>query len=220
MGREAIGALVKRLREQRGLTQGQLATYAKVGRSWLSHLETERFERPEREKLERIASVLRVPAETLLAAAGYRVKPLPIREQRTPYEVLRELEATMPLMLPVEEVRASAGPAVGVPAEYQAYYPDPAERGHQFRCVEVSGTCMEPDIVQGDRVIVDTTRQWAPGDVVAVVHDGELLVKRVRERQGEIVLEANDGTLVKPDERTMVLGVAVQVIRPLERRAS
>lgn len=216
--REKIGPLLKRLREQRGLTQGQLATYSGVTRSWIARVEAGHREKPEHDLLLKIAPVLRVPPETLLAAAGYRTTPLPIRERRAPYEVLRELEATMPLMLPVEEVRVSAGGAVGVPTEYQAYYPEEGERGHQFRCLEVTGSCLEPDVRHGDRVIVDVTRRWEPGDMVAVVHDGELLVKWAVRRDGEMVLEANDGTVVQPDERTRVVGIVVQAVRPVERR--
>ncbi len=68
-----IGALIKKLREKAGLTQGQLAEYARVTRAWLAGVEAGNIKKPEQEKLQQVATILRVPAETLLAAAGYRV---------------------------------------------------------------------------------------------------------------------------------------------------
>lgn len=77
---EAIGTLVKRLRAHRGLTQGQLAEYAKVPRSWLSVVELGRIETPDRDRLEQIASVLRVEPQLLYGAAGYRVSPVSVKD--------------------------------------------------------------------------------------------------------------------------------------------
>jgi len=135
MAQEAVGPLIRRLREERGLTQGMLATYAGVTRSWLSLVELGRREKPERELLEKVAVVLRVPPEALWAAAGYRVAPVPIRERRTPHEIMRELEESLPIMVPETAQPASAGPGVFAEAEYWPYSPAPEERRHQFIAV-------------------------------------------------------------------------------------
>lgn len=215
--KETVGELIRRVRRERGLTQGQVATFAGVTRSWLSLVESGHRERPERERLEKIARVLRIPPETLLSAAGYRVTPLPERERRTLEEVLAELEAIRPLELPVEEPPLAAGAPIGAPIEVYYYSPEPGERTHVFRCFRVSGCCMEPDISPGDKVVVDTSTEWKIGDTVAAVHDGELVVKRVVKREGELWLEANDGTLVKPNGETRVIGVVVEVARRVPR---
>jgi transcriptional regulator with XRE-family HTH domain len=95
MERDSLGRLIRRLRDEKGMTQGQLAVKANVPREWLSLVETDAIKKPDRERLERIAVALETPPETLLAAAGYRVKPLPPQPRRTPEELLRELQAAI-----------------------------------------------------------------------------------------------------------------------------
>lgn len=81
---ESIAALVERLRDERGYTQGQVVEYTnarlersgdplRLTREWLSFVETGRIKKPERERLEALAGTLGAPAANLLAAAGYRV---------------------------------------------------------------------------------------------------------------------------------------------------
>ncbi len=207
---EHVGALIKRLRSERGLTQGQLATYAQVTRSWLSLVELGRRERPEREMLERVASVLRVPPETLLAAAGYRVTPVPPRKQRTPQEIIRELEATMreaPIMVEVLPQPVSAG--AGAPeVESVPFWPKPGERNHVYKAVEVVGECMEPRIMRGHFVIVDLNAEPRAGDVVVAQDDGEYLVKILEQRNGDLYLVAvQPQPPIKVTERTRIVGV-------------
>lgn len=221
MAETQVGTLIKRLREARGLTQGQLATYADVPRSWLSLLEINRFDKPDRDRLERIAAVLHESPETLLAAAGYRVTPLPPRE-RTPDEIVRELQATLPVrvpdLLPEAEQRASAGPGVPVGPELW-YRPEPDARHHQFFKVRVSGDCMEPEIFPGDTVVVDTTAQPADGQTVLVIHEGEALVKIYRSKNGEVWLEAlRDVPPIQPNGDTRIIGVVVEIRRRPPRR--
>jgi len=102
---DRVGAIIKRLRKERGLTQGQLATYAKVTRSWVSLVELGRREKPEREILERVASVLRVAPEILLAAAGYRIGPMPPPEERSLEQILAEAQAVLRRQREEEERR-------------------------------------------------------------------------------------------------------------------
>lgn len=90
---ETIGQMLKRLRKERGLTQGQLAEFAGVSRSWVSLVEKGIRKKPEPDYLRHVARVLRVPVDTLLSVAGYEVNPLPIRDERSTLEIMRELEA-------------------------------------------------------------------------------------------------------------------------------
>lgn len=100
---EPIGALVRRLRDERGYTQGQVVEYTnarlartgdplRVTREWLSFVETGRIERPERERLEAIAHTLNVPAATLWIAAGHRAEAVAVPEPDT-LEMLRQVLA-------------------------------------------------------------------------------------------------------------------------------
>jgi transcriptional regulator with XRE-family HTH domain len=68
---ERIGPAIKRLRETRDMTQGQLAEYAHVGRPWLSRVETGSIQRPSAMLLIRLARALRMPLSEFWEAIGY-----------------------------------------------------------------------------------------------------------------------------------------------------
>jgi transcriptional regulator with XRE-family HTH domain len=63
--RERVAAKVKRLREQRGMTQEQLAEKAGISRTYLARLETARHD-PTLSMLEKLAKALGVKVGRLL----------------------------------------------------------------------------------------------------------------------------------------------------------
>lgn len=211
---QTVGALIRRLRIERDLTQGQLATYAGVKRDWLSKVEQDKRKRPEREMLERVEAVLRVPTGTLLAAAGYRVTPLPTREPTIEQLLLEALARarTQPIMVNVVEQRAGADAILGgaeVVAERIPYFPsNEAERTHEFIAVEVSGECLAPYVLAGHTVIVDKTEVARPGDIVLALHDNAALIKLLVEEQGRRFLKALvPPSLIPVNDRTYIVGV-------------
>jgi len=221
MATENLGGLIRRLRTERGLTQGQLATYAQVSRPWVARVESGEIRRPERERLERLAVLLHVPSEILLAAAGYRVGPQPSPPPRRAEDLARELQAAIerereeaPILVPETSQPASAGPGVFAEAEYWPYMPAADERRHQFVAVPVVGNCMEPRLREGERVIVDKDASPRPGDIVVAVHDGETIIKQLERRDGELWLVALQGRKpIRIDESTRLLGVVKMVMR-------
>ena len=70
-----LGQKVRELREQQGLTQGQVAQYSGLKRSYVSLVESGEIERPSAEKLLRLAKGLHVAPEVLFEAAGYVKSP-------------------------------------------------------------------------------------------------------------------------------------------------
>lgn len=213
---ESIGVLIKRLREAAELTQGQVAKYARVNRTWLAKLEAGYFKRrPDREKLEAIARVLRTPPEELLAAAGYRVTVPPPLPELTPAEMVKRLAARLeeeerrrPILVPLIETAAvSAGP--GGYAEMQVpYIPQPHERGHAFIAVPIVGDCMEPEIHAGDIAIIDMSAEPRSGEIVAAERDHEYLIKRLERRNSELWLVANQGQEpIRVTEQIRLIGV-------------
>jgi transcriptional regulator with XRE-family HTH domain len=77
--RETVGDMIRRLRDEKGLRQEELARDASVSRSWLAKVETGKTLRPEHDYLVRVAAALGVPANRLLEAAGYQIE-----QRRTP----------------------------------------------------------------------------------------------------------------------------------------
>lgn len=71
-----IGLRVERLRTENGFTQGQVATYAKVDRTWVSKLERGEIDDPGADKLMRVAQVFGVSLEYLITGRG----PAPVND--------------------------------------------------------------------------------------------------------------------------------------------
>lgn len=208
-----LGQLVRHLRDQRGLTQGQLAIYAKVERSWLSVVEIDRVKQPGRDRLERLARVLDVPAETLLAAAGYEVGRAPERRERTPEEIMLELQAAIRrereeavYAVPVEGI-ASAGP--GAYQDEHAYVGQ-AQLRPELRRLVVTGDCMKGTIEPGDVVIVDIEASYREGQIVAARRGDQVIVKRFHGEE----LRGDDGRVERTSDWTIV-GVVVVYQRGL-----
>ncbi len=66
-----LGQRIRELREQRGITQGQLATQSSVSQGYLSQLENGDVRNPSAGVLLRVASAMNVEADDLFEAAGY-----------------------------------------------------------------------------------------------------------------------------------------------------
>jgi transcriptional regulator with XRE-family HTH domain len=66
-----LGDKIKQLRDQRGLTQGQLASGSSVSQGYLSQLENGEVKNPSAAVLLRIAQAMHVEADELFEAAGY-----------------------------------------------------------------------------------------------------------------------------------------------------
>lgn len=67
----ALGAHLKRLRSERGLSLAQVAAGTKVSESYLYYLEAGQRQKPHPEFLHRLATFYGVLVEDLYAAAGY-----------------------------------------------------------------------------------------------------------------------------------------------------
>src|SRR2546426_2094112 len=66
-----LGDRIKQLREEIGLTQGQLASGSSVSQGYLSQLENGEVKNPSAAVLLRVAKAMRVDSDELFEAAGY-----------------------------------------------------------------------------------------------------------------------------------------------------
>lgn len=98
-----LGDRIKMLRKDRDWTQGQLATYAGVKRSWLSNVESGEIDNPRAEYLGKIATSLAVSVEYLttgrsagpdeIVISGPEEKAAPLRRMsRYPAHMLNRFE--------------------------------------------------------------------------------------------------------------------------------
>ena len=68
---KTVGALVQRLREQAGLSMGELAEASGIDKASISRIERGEFIKPKEETLTAIAEALGTDPADLLSAAGY-----------------------------------------------------------------------------------------------------------------------------------------------------
>ncbi len=66
-----LGDRIRQLREESGLTQGQLASASAVSQGYLSQLENGEVKNPSAAVLLRLADAIRIDADELFEAAGY-----------------------------------------------------------------------------------------------------------------------------------------------------
>lgn len=137
-------------------------------------------------------------------------------------ELLREALINQPVPIPVvQNVTASMG--IGVPVEEYVYLPPRFRQNRQsIQAVKAKGTCMEPQILEGDFVVFDTHAKWDVGNIVVAVVQGETYVKRLARVGGKTVLRGDaDGSIVSLEDAEKdegVVGRVIQITRPLDDR--
>lgn len=229
MGDEAFGARLKRLREASGLTQRELARRAGLGsHSSISQAEagTAWFRPPSVDVTEALADALGVDHAVLL---GRTSADRPVAESRAPYlsdwALLLRVgaePATPEELAVVEEFAVSARRGDGnlVPQGYDDMRPRRGPRRPkpepQIVKLRVSGSCMEPEVHDGEIVWFDRTLPCEPVAIVLAVRDEhEAHIKRLVTRDGAPWLESADGWAAPVDDRWRLLARAFTAQRRL-----
>lgn len=120
----------------------------------------------------------------------------------------------------VVDQEASASLRGGIVVDYVSFPASAMNPGDDQHVValRVRGDCLSPDIVDGDYVIVDTTKTAESGNPVVAIIEGTLHVKRYRVRaNGRTVLSSNEGEI--PIEPRQIEGVVIGLWRQLGRLA-
>lgn len=191
----SMGQRLRRIREKRGLTKYRLSKLSGVTEAYLSHLEGGAIANPRRDTMLALAKGLGV---SLAELAG--------EELLTPANAWSIVETSLKAFIPVYgEVSAGSGMD---PIDYVAVTrAKPAPES--LRAYRVKGLCLEPEVRDGDTLIVDTALTPDPGDLVVVIMEGQASVKRFRGDHLE-----NNGGSYRPEDVTLH-GVVVEVSRRL-----
>jgi len=108
-----------------------------------------------------------------------------------PFEaVLKELEVVRPIAIPIFDQEASAGP--GSPIQEYAYWSPPRVAGKNIKAVRIKGECLLPSLQEGDVVFFDEDASPKDGQLVVVLCEDTLCVKRFRDNGQGQWLESNN----------------------------
>ncbi len=185
--KEPIGARVRRLRKERGVTQTALAEAAGVNQGYISEIERD-LVRPRRRTLDALAAALNMPKGVLIGGGAEHDSPQPLETRELP------LFGSIP-----------AGP----PSESQEQLEMFPVLRHQWSpdhfCLRLSFDSMEPTLKPGDIVLVhyrpDVEPELVQGRVCACLVDGQPTLKRVSvEKKGRerMVILRGDNPRVQP----------------------
>ena len=181
----AFAEKLKELRQQKGMTQSELAKLLKMQRSTLGMYETGKRE-PNFETLNMFANFFNVDMNTLMDMnnTSNQNPSSPVRSIKIP--VLGTVVAGIPL----EAVENIIG--------YEEISPAMAATGEHF-ALRIKGTSMEPRICEGDIVVVRKQEDIESGETaIVLINGGEATVKKVKKTEEGIMLIANNMAVYSP----------------------
>ncbi|HXI15064.1 MAG TPA: XRE family transcriptional regulator [Chloroflexota bacterium] len=200
-----LGAVIRRERETRSLTQGELGEMVGVTHSGISKIENGRQDGTDYILLRNLASAL--GSDVRVFESILRDEPLPRPAVPMP-EITREVPRV---------ANVSAGP--GALVDGYEYVSLSDTRGRNLAAATVTGECMMPELRPGDVVIFDRNQRTPRNGqtVVAVIHEpgGDIgIVKRFFKLNGKVKLEPLVGQpLIVAAEDVRIEGVVVEVRR-------
>ena len=147
-----VGARLKTFRESKGLTKYRLAKISGVSQTYIYRIERGEIENPRRDTLQKLAQGLRITLAQLIE------EPRPLDTWQL---VEQSLKAYIPVYTGIFEVGME-------PVDYmvctRAKVAPETVRGYR-----IEGLALEPEIRDGDTIIVDTDVPPIHGDLVVVV---------------------------------------------------
>lgn len=179
------GNRLKQLREEKGLSQSEVAKIIGVGRT--TYLKWENGENQPTRKLDQLSQFFGVSIDYLLGKSDVKnIKSKNLHSRGIRIPVLGRVVAGIPIEA-VEEI-----------LDYEEITPELAATG-KFFALKIRGHSMEPRMMEGDVVIVRKQEDVESGDVAIVLVNGnEATVKRVKKQEEGITLIATNTSVYEP----------------------
>ena len=197
MALESLAARLRVFRQAKGLTKYRLAKNTGVSQTYIYRLEKGEIPNPRRDTLQKLAHGLDISLTQLIGEVA-------------PVDTWHLVEQSLRAYIPVyAEVSAGQGME---PIDYVACTRARAAP-ETLRAYRISGLCLEPEVRSGDTVIVDTALVPASGDLVVVIIEGLVGIKRYKEDAAGRWLEDNDG--IYQPEGAAIHGVVTEYVRKL-----
>ena len=188
-----LGHRIRELRQKRGIPQAVLAEELEISRSAIAMWENDHRE-PPLDMLTRIAALLHVSlAELLTGSAAPDIAPVQTRK----VPLLRTAEPMPPLE--------------------SAPQTDIDEAGCDI-VLRIADDSMSPTLLPGDTVFIRHGEDAADGQIVALLHEGKLCLKRIYHAPGRCTLLCDNPRFAPVSlSQPQIIGTAVSYRRSLLR---
>lgn len=212
MDLQDLGARLTALREAKGLTKYRLAKISGVSQTYIYRIEKGEIENPRRDTLQKLASGLNIALAQLVG-------------DTRPLDTWQLVEQSLKAYIPVYSGIGEEGME---PVDYvvctRAKVPPDTLRGYR-----IAGLSLEPEIHEGDTIIVDSVESPHSGDLVVMVSrkgrlgTKEVAIKRYVDGAGPAHVEDNDGVYELDakgcclDRDLCIHGVICQYVRNLRK---
>jgi transcriptional regulator with XRE-family HTH domain len=183
------GLKIKEMREAKGWTQEELAQRSGLSRPHIAKIEAGGLKESYKSTVNKLARAFNLtPSELDRIISG-------VIQQRpeTPEDLWERLRLASPVSVPVYEDFGLHAPGGQDLVEYVYRARTKMPKSANIEGFIVHGKCLEPEISDGNVVIVDRDAAMDPGDIIACIVDGRLHIGRLRQIAGELWLENNDG---------------------------
>lgn len=170
-----IGARLRMLRRESGMTQVELGKILNCGGTAISQYE-KNVRTPDHATIMKIADVFGVSTDYLFGKTSDRNKDIPSAKRNVRIPVLGHVQAGLPIS------------AVTDILDWEEVTPEMANSGELF-ALQIKGTSMQPRMQEGDVIIVRQQPEVENGEIAVVMVDGdEATVKKVRYLDNGIML--------------------------------
>ena len=169
-------------RKKAGMTQDDVAKKLHMSESNISRFEDGQRKKVDLSFLTKYAKAVDVELSDLISSQSETKVP-PRRNDEVPVVV----------QIPIYSQCASAGP--GSPIQEYAYKSSAQLAGKNIIGIKVSGECLHPHLQDGDIIFYDADASPRDKDMVVVIINDALNVKRFRQRGQECWLESNGDTI-------------------------
>lgn len=194
---ETTGARIRRLREAKGLTRYRLAKNSGVAESYIYRIENDEIKNPRRDTLQKIAG-------------GFPIPVVEIIGETMPVDTWQLVEQSLKAYIPVfNRIHEEGMEPIDYVVSTRARIPPETLRGYR-----IEGLFLEPEIRDGDTLIVDSAITPTHGDLVLVEIDGGIAIERYsKDGEGHESLADNEGSY-QPEDVT-IYGVITEYNRRL-----
>lgn len=194
------------------MTQGELSRQSGVSRGHLSRIEIGSYKSCNFETLEKLAKGLNISLSSLSHIMKGRESVI---HQETSEELLDRLRLAHPVGIPVyTEFPFRAGESAE-PTIYVYRDKKLAKTSLEGYLLRDSKLLMDPEIKDGDVIIVDREGEINNGNIVACLVDGELRLGKLRKISGDLWLENNKGDRIRFAD-CKAPSVVIELIRGLK----